>query len=97
MEWSISMGPTITLAAGLLIISVMFWGGQAFMNFLGDEAPAQTFALAVDFVDERPQDSTLGAHLPDDQKRVATQLERDDAIRKSETPRRAAVGRSGLS
>jgi hypothetical protein len=91
MEWNSLTGSVITLVAGLLTISAMFWGGQVFMNFLGDEAPGHAFGLAPSFADTQPQNSPAGVHA------IGVPMEHDDAIRTAETARPAVVGRSGLS
>jgi len=96
MDWNSPLGSVVALASGLLILSAMVWGGQVILNLLGDEAPANALALPEGQIGVE-QHIPGGSPVKSGHERLATQLERDDTNRISETPRPAVAGRSSLS
>lgn len=97
MDWSGQIGSLIALASGVLILSLMFWGGQMVMNFLGDDTPASARPARNSEAELHNHHWLSGAHVRYGHERLATQLERDDVDRIAGEPESVRVRSSSRS
>jgi len=91
MVWSDTPGVIIVGAAGLFIISLIFFIGQSVLAWLGDEIPPD-FKPAHGAANKPAREQPAHLPVPAGQERLATQLERDGVSRAIEGSRATPAG-----
>lgn len=77
MDWNGAIAVVIAGAAGLLAISLIYRGGHALLNWLGDETVREAEILHST-TDQPSREQAAPFSVPYGQERLATQAERDD-------------------